>query len=286
MVNSLLKYSLGAVAVLFLGPLATVILRACVSHDGSALASPLLSASPPLAYAATAAIILLAGGIGCLTARLVGFRWGLLTTGLVAVWPAARSADVAAAFRVAGQSPPLIRMAIDGFLIVGLGALAALLIQHLARDRFRWGASDSGGDARPVPPALAAAIGVAISIAACLLSCFLIAQTGMKGQAIFTAVCATMLAGALLRALAIPAPAFSILLGAALVALAGPLVVYFGSTSGLDRAVNASGGPPIIRVLGFDWLAGAFLGLPIGLAWNTQHHEHPPADQAPAPRAA
>lgn len=286
MTNSLVKYALGAVAVLFIGPLATVLLRACVSMDGSALVSPLLSASPVMSYAATIGIIALAAGIGCLTAPLVGYRWGLLSAGLVAVWPAARSGDIAAAFRVAGTTSPLLRLAIDGFVIVALGAGVAFAIQHLARDRQRWGATDRGGDARPVAAPVAAAIGTAVSIASCLLACFVIAQTGVKGQAIFAAACGSMLAGVLIRALAIPAPAFSVLLGAALVALAGPIVVSFGATSGLERAVNATGGPAMLRVLGWDWLAGALIGLPIGLAWNTQHHEHEQPSQTAAARPA
>jgi len=149
-----------------------------------------------------------------------------------------------------------------------LGAGAAAGIQRFASDREFWAAGKTG-------PAAAFGLGVAIAAVCALASCFLVAQTSMKGQAVFAACCGAMFAGVLLRAMHIAAPAAAVLVGTMLVAVAGPLIAEATSrsTSELFRAVNAGAGYSLARVLGWDWLAGSLIGLSVGLAWNSHSQE-------------
>ncbi len=268
MVKTFIQYGLAALAVLFVGPVAAAALRLAVSPDAGGPVSPSLSAAPAVAWAVAVATIVVAGGIGIAASRLVNFRWGLLCAGLALVWPAAACGDLSASFRATGPGSPMVKLAVDGVLLLLLGAGAAFGIQRFASDREFWATGKTGR-------AAAFGVGVAVAAACALASCFLVAQTSTKGQAVFAACCGAMFAGVALRSMHIAAPAAAVLVGTMLVAFAGPLIAEATSRSTVElvRAVNAGTGHPLARVLAWDWLAGSLIGLSVGLAWNSHSHE-------------
>lgn len=268
MVKMFIQYGLAGLAALFAGPVAAAMLRLAAGPDGRGPVSALLSASPALAWLIAVGVIGLAGGIGIVSAKFVNFRWGLLCAGLVLAWVASACGDLEASIRATAPGSPMIKLAIDGTLLMLLGAGAAAGIQRFASDRAVWAEGRAA-------PAVTFGLGVAISAVCAAAASFLVAQTSMTGQAVFAACCGAMFAGVLLRAMHIAAPAWAILLGIMLVAAAGPLIAEATSRSAVElvRTVNAGGGPPLARVLGWDWLAGSFIGLSVGLAWNSHSHE-------------
>ena len=268
MVKTFIQYGLAGFALLFVGPLAAAMLRFAGGPDGRGPVSPLLSGTPALAWLVAIAAVAAAAAIGIVSAKLVNLRWGLLCAGLVLAWVAAARGDLSASVRATGPGSPMVKLAIDGALLMLLGAGAAAGIQRFASDRASWAEGRAA-------PAAAFGLGVVISAVCAAAACFLVAQTSMKGQAIFAACCGAMLTGVLLRAMHIAAPAAAVLLGTMLIAAAGPLIAEATSRSTVElvRAVNAGSGPALARVLGGDWLAGSFIGLSVGLAWNSHSHE-------------
>jgi hypothetical protein len=139
----------------------------------------------------------------------------------------------------------------------------------------------------PAPPAddegvwVTRGKGFAACLAAAGVVAWIFAPDSLKGQT-FAAAAFAGLFGAVAMKMAArhyvtPLVVFCVV---GVLACAGPAVaaVYYGSGSGIVRPVysGAIGGVlPLARILPLDWLAGALVGVPIGLSWGgamTEHH--------------
>ena len=271
MKDGLIKYGLAALAVLLVGPLSTQLLSLSMSSSGLRAVPAFNSTTPVVALVATLLIAAAALLIGAAAAKFVGLRWGLVCTGLALLWPAGTVTPLAELMQEVSPGSPVGVLLIDNALLGAIAVVIGFVLQRLARDRERFVAGR-------IPLLPAGVVGIAIAAACGVGALVFIALSARGGQAIFAAVCAGALAGQLLRAFVVPAPVWTVLLGLALVSVVGPVAVMISGKSGgeLARLINADSAPALIRILGWQWLAGGTLGLGIGLSWNAAQLEQMP----------
>jgi hypothetical protein len=220
--------------------------------------------------------MLLAGLMGLLGARLVGARSGLFTAGLVLAWAAWGTGTVDQILRRTQSGSILWTISLEGVLFGGLGIAVAWVILLVARDRH--GAPAKVTDEGEGPPA---AFGFAVAVVAGGIGACLIAQESLKGQCFAAAVVAGLFGALFGRLGSHKAQELWFFAAVALLAAAGPAAatILHSGEGAVVRAAYAGQLLPLARPLPLDWVAGAFVGIPIGLNWAasmTEHHQHAP----------
>lgn len=305
MLKSGTRWFLFLLAILAVGPVVgwlTGSLRGPADFIGSA---GLLSTQPTLGLLRAALAVILAAVVGLLTARLISFRSAFFFSGCALAWAAFGTgtlADAARAHRSASIVYPLLA---EGALlsIVAFLFAAAMLILARGHDRLLavqpplrlalWSGPYEGAHSphhphadassaeplanslSPSPATIARDLAGALIIAAAaaVLASYLVAQTDLKGQTVAAAAAAGIIAGAAITLGRIGAsPAFLVLaLGVA--GAAGPLaaLLLHGSdpARGFLALAEARSIARIARPMPLDWLAGALLGIPVGLAFGS-----------------
>jgi hypothetical protein len=109
---------------------------------------------------------------------------------------------------------------------------------------------------------IAAVIGAA-------LGAYLIAAEALKGQTVFAAIGGGVLAAAFGRLASQSVSPVLFLIGVVIVATLGPVTATLAHPPGLGLVQAAIEGSlfRLARPLPFDWLAGGFIGVPLGLWW-------------------
>lgn len=247
-------WSIVALAVLVIGPLAGLCTASLSGIDGGPDATLLTSQS-------AAAGVLVAAGVTALTlaAGYAGARWasanvGLFAAGVVLAWAAARTGRVDIIIAVQRASP-LPRFILEGLLV----ALVALCVVEVLRRASR--------DTQREPPIGRTTWALAAGLVGAGLTAWFIAVEPLKGQVIAAACGAGIMGSAIARMVLMDIPPRTVLALPAILAIAGPLA----TTVMADDAVAASIDGSLFR-LGYiaplDWLAGAMIGIPIGMAWT------------------
>lgn len=287
LVRSTLRWSAILVSLLAVGPVAGLLVGALRGPGGARHTSPLLSLPLGTGLANAGAAFGLAAGIGLLAARFFGSRTGMTCAGLVLAWAAWATGPldaVLAPCRSGGEvRAVLIRLSVEG---VVLGALGVALAAGL----FRLGKSADAKLNEHGPGPGRRSDGDAGVI---LLSTFAAAATGaivvwwvafqpLKGQVVFGGLAGAIAAAAVAHLTAPHLPprvgglaAFAAL---AILASAGPISALVFGPAASGRAAAAGTMSHLAFLTGFDWCAGAFLGVPIGLGWSSSMVEkHAPS---------
>jgi hypothetical protein len=121
--------------------------------------------------------------------------------------------------------------------------------------------------------------GLAAGVVAAGVAGWLFAPESLKGQTFAAAAAGGMFGALALKMAARTVKPLWVFVGVAVLACAGPAVaaVYYGTGTGIVRPVYAGlhgGVLPLVRILPLDWLAGALVGVPIGLSWGGAMTEH------------
>ena len=276
MMYAALRYLLPFIAILVVGPLAGHLTGALRGHDGGADASLLVGAAPMSGVLAGLGAMGLALAMGVVASRLVGNRMGLFCAGLVLAWAAWGTGRVDLILARTSSGVPLHTLALEGAMVGLLGVMVAAAIlftpimrsalsevrdpqhqhHHLAREPM--GLLDSG-----VPFAMGAAL-LASGVAVWLLS-----QETLKGQTFGAAVVAGVFGAGAARVASQRVSAVWVFLATAILAAGGPLIASLvHSTPGAAmHAAQAGRLFALARPLPLDLVAGAFVGVPIGLGW-------------------
>lgn len=291
-------------ALFVLGPIAGHLVGSLRAPDGSTQATLLVTTAPASGVVAGAVVLAFALAVGVFGSKVNGCRSGLNAAGIVLAWSAAQTATIDALIRRAQGPAPLMALAVEG-LAFGVLAVPVVAIvwraglgrgQHAEahplpldgegraqRVREFVGASARGARGlRPEHESLGAALirattrpaglgAVGVTIAAGILVSYLVCQDTLKGQAIFAAALAGVLAvpaGRLAgETLKEQPPMAAFALGFALLGLVGPLAARFMHTGSIVADTYAGGLIGVACPVTLDWLAGACIGLPIGEAW-------------------
>ncbi|MCC6321492.1 MAG: hypothetical protein IT438_08685 [Phycisphaerales bacterium] len=288
MFNVLIRWSIPMAALFILGPIAAVLTHALRAPDGGDSTSLLLNTSIPTAALALLVSLALALGIGILGARYIEQRSGLLAAGIVLAWSAWSLGRIDGILGLTPASSPLFTLAIESaILAIAAVALAFLILRVPTRVPRFIVAGDAtrnlAAKAHHEPTAITdpgAIIAVAAAAAGAAVGAWLIAQDFTTGQTFAAAVGGGILAAAAARLTSQRASPAWMFLGVMLVAVAGPIIASFlhPSASGPMRAAMSGTLFPLARPLPMHWLAGAFVGIPLGLWWASsllEKHEQP-----------
>ncbi len=278
MLKPLLRWIIPLTALLLVGPAAGMCTSQLRSVDGSGAATLLVCDSPVRGILMGLVALGLAAVVGVIASRVLTIGMGLFSAGLVLAWAAWGTGTVDDLIRQSQSTSTLWRLAAEGAIFGPLGLAVAWLIVRAGRHHTPQQGAPGVGGANSWTV-------LAYSVGACLVAATVVAWIAaaepLKGQS-FAAAALAGLFGALACKLG-GRTRLSLLISVAVVALlavAGPAVAaiyHGGSDMAVVKASYANKLFPLARILPLDWLAGAFVGIPIGLSWGTamtepQHH--------------
>ena len=271
-----LQWILAAVAALIVGPVAGWLVALNGGVDGSPHATMLTGTSTAMGVLGHLGALALAAGMGVVSARLTTGRYGLFAAGVVLAWAAARSGQVEAILAVRTETGVLTSLAVEGLV---LAAAAGVLAHVICRDR-----EDEIPAQREPIVSSETGLAAAAALVAGGVGAWIASQDDTKGQTIAAAAVAGMAGATLARVLAHRGLAAGVMLGVCLLAAAGPMLgaragagaLLEGMYSGQVRGSLAA----MARVAPLDWLAGAFIGVPIGMTWAASMVEKKQAEAA------
>jgi hypothetical protein len=280
MLQTLLRWLIPIVACLVVGPLAGLLTHGLRGVDGGDQTTLLVNTSPWLGLAAGLAALALAGVTGVVASAAIGPRLGLFSAGLVLTWAAFGTGRIDGVLTVSpGAASPMGRIALEGVIVGGMGVIiaAAILLMPVRRAAMAPAAGTTPAPRDPHPVAhfpeprkivdASALPGLGASLVVFGVVVWLAAQSTYKGQTIASAALAAMMAGVALRVVAVNASAVWVFVGAALLSTASPLAASWAHTD-LTRAALGNDLLRLAKPLPLDYLAGALLGAPMGLAWG------------------
>lgn len=271
MLTAALRWAPGLLALFVLGPIAGAMVSMLKAPDASPDASLLVNTAPLMGIIVLLAVFAIAGICGLIASRMVGYRIATWAVGYVLAWAAYRSTDVPNLLRSLPDDAggPWIMLAIEGVLCGGLAVALLLAMVRVSKDHI----SRTEPTAKWIVSQAKDKAGVAGAVAALLaggIVAHLVNMDPMKGQAIFSA----MLAGVAAGAAGAYAGSFvgetprepMLAVGFCLLAVLGPIAGLF--LYGSDGLVAANQGRLIgpSAMIGLDWAAGLFIGLPAGVA--------------------
>jgi hypothetical protein len=276
------RWTIYLLCLCIVGPAAGALTGALRASDGSHAASPLFCTSPGLGLAAGVGALVLALIMGLLAAKFVSTAAGFTAAGLVVAWAAWRTGDVDDMIRAAQSGGPLLWQVVEGAFFGILGLLVAVVL-------FAWGRAEHEPRQDRVPGDVAVAHAVARSFASILIRVFkgkgglavlpvaviaaavagwLIGVNPHKGQAVFAAIAAGVLGGAAGRLVDFEVSLPSLVLPIVVLGVIGPLTGFaFAGGGGIVHAAYKGTLFPLANITALDWIAGALLGIPVGVAW-------------------
>lgn len=264
--DAIVKYGLFYGALFFVGIPAWFLTHMALDpiggHGSSLLNSGNVTGSVLLGLGA----VVIALAVGLLAGKLLSAKGGLLNMGVILAWGASGLGTVRTIVMAntnpetgAGTRTTLSHLAIEAVIVGALVVGATWLIERHAR---------KGDDAPADDPKPGAWITTLLcGFAGSAVGVWLIAQSGYKGQVVGSALVGGLLGGLIAHAVDQHARLWPIVAGCVLLSVAGPVVALV--TGGSDANLHAAAiGGTISRwaqLTGLDGVAGACLGVPVGL---------------------
>lgn len=288
MVQAVVRWGVYLLAALVLGPVAGRLTGGLRAMDGGEQLTLLLSERPAsglLAGVGAVGVALVAGVLG---SWAVGRRSGLFCAGLVLAWAAWGTGRMDRVISLSGSGGrPLMTVALEGAVIGVLGVLAAgVILRTPTREAAKAAARDPEHEHHHLPEeptALWDSTAPAALLAAAVMAgvaVWVFAADTLKGQTVAAAVIAGVFAASAGRVVSQRVSGAVFVAGVALLAAASPAAASVVHGQGLLRDALAGNLMALARPMPLDWLAGAFLGVPLGLTWTASAIErHAPGDK-------
>lgn len=271
MLHVAVRYAIPLLALFVAGPIAGYLTASLRTPDAGTGASLLVSANPTQGIIAGLISMAFALAVGVIGARLVGRRAGLFSAGLVLAWAAINTGRIDTIIGRTGSGGALNSIALEG-AIVGVVGVAVALVIFMVPEHAPKVAPPGHHHLPPEPTKVldaTAPIAIVAAIAAAGVACWLIAQSTLKGQTFAAAIIGGVFAAAAGRMASQRVSPVIFVAGIALLACAAPAAAVFvhSGTDGAFKAAISGRLFALARPLPLDWLAGAFLGIPVGLTW-------------------
>lgn len=293
MMKAVLRWAIPLFGLFVVGPVAGLCTVGLRSADGSGAVTPILAASPVSGLLAGLAAMLLAAVVGVVGAWFNSFKTGLFSAGLTLAWAAWGTGTIDGIMRRTQSAGSLWRLSAEGLIFGACAVAIALLllrVEQIRTDRRSRGAQKEWSEqnrswasvdpaATPAAsPALTAeersrrlasmAIGFALVIAVAVPVVWAVATEALKGQVIAAAIAAAALGTAAGRSWAFKSPIVVFVAAIALLAAVSPAVatLWHGTEPTLVKASLAGTLFPLARLVPLDWIAGAFIGVPLGIS--------------------
>lgn len=280
MLKAVLYWVVMSLAALAVGPAAGALIGGLRAADGAGNVTPLTSSAPVLGLGAGAAALVIAIVASVISARLLGARAAMTVAGIVVAWVAVRTGMPDVLVRRTHGSGVVWPLSIEGLIFGVLAVIGAGLV-------LRTGTRPSDEEPMFGPgglKALGAGALAAVPIGGVIV--YFVAFETLKLQTIFAAsfagvgagAAASLVCSALSTDRSPTRATLAAFLGMAILAAVGPIsVLAVNSTPGaLLKSAYAGSYFPLAAPLAFDWIAGAFLGVPIGIGWaGSMLEKHP-----------
>jgi hypothetical protein len=263
-------------ALLVAGPIVGFLASFDTTSSGTPHATVFTAISPIASALAVFGAAALAIALGLAVRTVLSARFALLSAGLVFAWLAFAQARVETLPRTIEPSAALVRLSLDGLMLLLLATPVAWLILAPAQREGRF-AHHRHPEPEPEKPLSAnSLLGVGVALVASLAGAFIVAQSEMRGQTLAAGLAGGVLAGMAVR-LALPtaarlAPVVGVLLGA----VAGPLIALFLLPNEAEFAVRAGDIFNAGRMAPADWVVGAFTGVAAGQYFALSMVDHAP----------
>lgn len=273
------NWTVSAVALLAVGPLAGAAAGAVRSPQGAADTTALTSAAPVTGLVMAAVGLVLAGLLAVVAKPIAGVRIALASAGMVLLWSARRFGRPEAIIRESATNGTMLKLALEGAL-VGLAALAIAWVVTRGKPDLtsKPGHPERGTSGHP-PDMKAIGLGTLVMIAVGGLVAMIVARSGLYGQDIAATVAAGVAGAAAARTVAHQTPTWALMAGGVVLAFVGPIVASGMAGGALREALYVGGIFPLAYLAPFDWAAGLLIGVPMGEAWASsvvERHEHGP----------
>lgn len=257
MKDVILRWTCIAVAALALGPAMALLTGVVRDVQGGSHATLVVSAGPIVSTLAGLAAILACAAYGVVVARVTTPGLGLFCAGAAIGWPAFTGALSDNLIRISQSAGVLWALSAEGLLVAGLGILGAMMILRPKRD-------DSSEDELVGSQA---ALGASVAFLVGVIVTWAIAREGTPGQILAAAGIGSIFGIAAGRSVA-PSASMVVCVGAVLLgAVLGPAAGAILQGSDIVEATYANNLFPLARLTPLYWLAGAWMGAPIGGAW-------------------
>ena len=271
MLQAILRWTIPLLALFVLGPIAWLLTFNLRAPDGSGEVSLLVGRSPAQGALMGAGAMLLALVVGLLGARLLGGRRGLFSAGLVMAWAAAGTGHVDLILGRTNSSQTLWMLAAEGAMLTVLLVLCAWLILSIKPKPITLN-SNPAPVVADEPRALfdsSTLPALGATLAAAGLVAWLLTFDTHKGQTITAVVIAAMVGTMIARILSQTVSPLIFIVAVAVLGIVGPAAATFihPSVSGPTRAALAGNLFALARPMPIDWIAGALIGVPLGLSW-------------------
>lgn len=271
MLQAILRWIIPLVALFVLGPLAWLLTLNLRAPDGSGEVSLLVGRSISSGVLAGAGAMVLALAIGVVGARLLGVRRGLFSAGIVVAWAAAGTGHVDRVLGRTNSSHTLWMFTAEGALLTLLAVLCAWAILAVKPKPIVI-PNQPAPKVNLEPTALfdsSTLPALGASLVAAALVAWILAFDTHKGQTIGAAVLAAMVGTMIARMISQTVSPVVFVAAVAILGMVGPAAATFihPSISGPTRAALAGNLFALARPMPLDWIAGALMGVPLGLAW-------------------
>lgn len=277
MLNVLVRWAIPLAALLVFGPLAAIVISGLRASDGSGQVSLLVSTAPMqglIGGLIALGVALVAGVIG---SRFIEQRSGLMAAGLVLAWAAWNTGRIDRILAITHTRGTLYTVAAESAIFGVLAIAVALVILRVPTRMPRFivagDATRTLGDRSHHEPMTlidqTAPLALIASVVGAAVGAWFVAAATLKGQTFAAAVVAGLLAAAAGRLASQRVSPAWFFLGLVLVAAAGPVIAAFMYAGDLGPTRAALEGKlfPLARPMPLDWIAGAFVGIPLGLWW-------------------
>lgn len=286
MLTIAIRWVIFIAAIFALGPAAAWLTSGLRAADGSAQTSLLLAASPLQGILAGLGALVLAALAGVAAARFIGHRSGLFVAGLVLGWAAWGLGRIDRIIGHTLSAGALYTIAVEGVLFGLLGVVLAWIILRIPSipraAPVRAAADDHHHHHLPPEPRelwnSAAPAAILTALVAASIVVYLLAQDAIKGQTIAAAAMGGIFAAAAGRVVSQRLSSVTFFAALALLSAAAPLAASIIAGPAVVKAALSGTFFNLARPLPLDYLAGAFIGIPIGLSWaGSMLERHTPA---------
>lgn len=251
--------------LLGLGPAVVWLSPRVVGGHGGPGWTYLANGSVGAGIAAMLLAVLAAFGVGLLTSRFFGMRAGLGAAGMTLVAPALQGGTIVEVLRWAEAPGVFAALAVEGAIFAVGAFVFTLAMSRIAPREAPY--SPAEREERTKSHLREGLVGGVTALAVGAIAAWVLAREPIKGQMLatgFAAGAAGMAAG---RVFAPRAPIAAIVLGVLLLGVVGPVLGFVVAGGDALRDAYARSLPAIAGPTPIDWLAGAMLGMPVGLSW-------------------
>jgi hypothetical protein len=283
MLKATLKWALILASLLALGPLVSRLMMNVRDVDGGRAVTFLVNGDLGAAMLTLGALVGCMLLVGVIAAKLFGWGTAVMCAGFIAAWTATGQGTLESIVRRAGGGGDLFKLGVEGLLLTVLAGLGAVLFGRVAAGpaggasalpanhaRARLSLLTEGDTSRDNPmPVILAGIGAGFIVAVIVV--WLFALSGARNQTLASAIIAGMAAGGVNHAIS-AGRSFTLsvlvpILSLALLAMLAPVLVKFVEGPRLLAKVYDGTVLNLARPVSLDWVAGALIGVPLGMSW-------------------